>query len=205
MILRLLLLKTLLFGVILHSICQPLQNPSENGYYLGLSYGHGTHLILGASLHYISKKGFTIAGQTAYESRYVNNLPPDFVPQGIITSRMPVVSITTGAILVGKVYEDVSKLIRFDLKAGINYGTIERPINFEKKHRSSLLFSSQYYKYDIERKWFAGLVVNPTVSFNLTKNIGLSLGIRTNINHQDITAGGEIGLLLGDLRGKINQ
>lgn len=179
------------------------QNPVNNGYYLKLTYGQGTHLILGASFHYVSKKGFSIAGQAMYENRDAKNIPDDFEPQGLIFSGKPVVAITTGAILVGKVYEDESKLIRFDLRAGINYGNIERPINFEKKRSTSLLFAGDYYAYDIERKWFAGLVLNPTVDFNFTQNVGLSLGIRTNINHQDITAGCEIGLLIGDLRGRL--
>ncbi len=179
------------------------QNPVDNGYYLKLAYGQGTHLILGASFHYISKKGFSIAGQAVYESREANNLPADFEPQGLIFNSKPVVAITTGAILVGKVYEDESKLIRFDLRAGINYGNIVRPINFEKKRSTSILFAGDYYAYDTERKWFAGLALNPTVDFNFTQNIGVSLGIRASINHQDITTGIEIGLLIGDIRGKL--
>lgn len=178
-------------------------NPVDNGYYLKLTYGHGTHLILGASFHYISKKGFSIAGQAMYESREAKNIPSDFEPQGLIFNSSPVVSITTGAIMVGKVYEDESKLIRFDFRAGINYGNIERPVNFEKKRSTSILFAGDYYAYDIERKWFAGLVLNPTVDYNFTQNIGLSLGMRANINHQDITTGFEIGLLIGDLRDRL--
>lgn len=90
------------------------QNPVDNGYYLKLTYGNGSHLILGASFHYINKKGFSIAGQAMYESRDAKNIPADFEPEGLISNGSPFVQITTGTIMLGKVYEDESKLIRFD-------------------------------------------------------------------------------------------
>lgn len=192
----------LLFISISLSINAQLQKPSTHSYSIKFTYGTGTHHMLGASLHHINKKGYSISGQAFYESRLAKNVPADIKPQGFIFPSLPKTSITTGAILIGKAYEDVSKLIRFDMRAGINLGHIERPVNFEKKYSGqfSLLGSDEYYANDIERIWFAGLIVNPTVDFTITSLVGLSFGVRTNINHQDITAGFEIGLLLGDLR-----
>lgn len=200
--------KTILILFLLSSyqfVFAQFQKPSTHSYSLKFTYGKGTHLILGASLHHINKKGFSISGQAFYESRLAQNVPDDIKPQGFIFSGLPKISITTGAILIGKSYGDVSKLIRFDLRGGINLGNIERPINFEKKTSTSILSAGEYYDYTIERKWFAGLIVNPTIDFTLTSLVGLSFGVRANINHQDITTGFEIGLLFGDLRGRLSN
>lgn len=142
-------------------------------------------------------------GQYVYESRDAQNVPSDFEAGGLFGGE-PFVYINSRSLLIGKVVEDSSKLIQFDLRAGINYGFIVRPVNFQRQSTGGgfSLFYRDNYSYDWEKRNFIGLVINPTVNFNPTRIIGLSLGARANINPQDITCGFEVGLILGYLRGK---
>lgn len=181
-----------------------LFRPASNGYYYKLTLGYGTHLVLNQSFHHVNKRGFSLGFQQAYEIRRMRNLPEDF-ERGFLFARVPSVIIKSQAVLVGKVMEHPRGLMQFDLRGGINFGTVQKPVNFVKKSKTEPGMSppfSNNYKYDIEKKSFVGLVINPTVNLNLSRVVGLSLGARANLNPNDISVGFEAGLILGYLRGK---
>lgn len=193
-----------LFSLLLASgLKAQLQKPTKNGYFLKLKYGNGSHFTLGTSLHHINKKGYSITSQFLYESRDANNIPGDFVSGGLF-SRNPFVYIESIGVMAGKVFLLEDSKTQFNLKVGVNFGRIIRPINFKKQATGGFrLFPPDNYSYDLEQRKFIGLLIEPTINLLVSRFVGFSFGLRTNINHQDITAGFEVGLLLGYLRGSL--
>ncbi len=188
-----------------------LQKPLGDRLYLQETIGVGTHLNAGLSIHFISEKGYSVAVQGVYETKEAHTLPKDYKAGsfGEIFGP-PSTTLITGGILLGRVRDTKSKLIRFDLRAGINYGYITRPVKFRPYKSTTpsygfLKFSSPNYDYDMEKKWFVGIVINPTIDFTFTRFIGLSLGLRANINPQEIPLTVEVGFLIGNLRGKTRK
>lgn len=185
------------------------QSPKKeyNKAFLKSTIGVGTHTMGGLSFHFISKKLFSVAVQGFWEMRTASTLPEDQSPSAYFVFP-PSNHLYTFGVLLGKVIESKSKLIRYDIRGGINFGRIERPINFRPNPpqvRSNpfipiIFTSSVKYSHEIERKTIVGIVLNPTIQFTFSKLIGLSLGVRSNINHQDITAGIEVGLMAGLIR-----
>lgn len=178
-----------------------LSKPISNGYYGQIALGNGSHNIFNVSLNHINKRGFSVSLHNTIETRNSKNVPSDYKPGWMVIfgDGIPNVTITTATLMLGKVLEDKSKLFQFDLRGGICYGTIERPINFVKK--SYYFFGSvTYYDYELQKNSFIGLVVNPTVNLNIAKYVGFSAGIRSNINAQTVTIGAEFGLMLGFIR-----
>lgn len=178
--------------------------PASNAYYYKLTLGLGTHLVLNQSFHHVNKGGFSVGLQQAYEIRRMRNLPEDF-ERGFVFGKVPAVIIKSRAILVGKVMEHPNGLWQFDLRGGINFGTVQKPVNFVKKSKTDPGMSpplSNNYSYDLEKKSFVGLVLNPTINLNFSRVVGLSLGARANLNPNDISVGFEAGLIMGYLRGK---
>lgn len=185
------------------SVIAQFNKPASNSIFGQFTYGNGSHEIISGSLTYINKKGFSITLQAANESRNSKNVPPDYEPGWLVIfgDGIPNESISTTSILAGKVLEEESRLIRLNLRAGISYGIIERPVNFVKKSKSAFIFgSTSYYEYDIQKNRYIGLILNPTMDIMISRIVGLSTGIRANINGQTITYGGEIGLQIGSLR-----
>ncbi|MDL5047854.1 hypothetical protein QQ054_17705 [Oscillatoria amoena NRMC-F 0135] len=133
-------------------------------------------------------------------------MPPDYEPGWLVIfgDGIPNVTIATSLVMVGKVFEEKSRLLQFDLRGGICYGTIERPVNFVKKSKSAFIFgSTSYYEYDIQKNRFIGFVVNPTMNIIVSRYIGFSAGMRSNINAQTITFGAELGVSIGSLRKRL--
>lgn len=201
---------TILCTLIGLQLCAQLQKPLSDRLYLKETLGSGTHFNAGFSVHFVSKNGYSVAAQGVYETKDANTLPKDYKGGsfgGIFGP--PSTTLITGGILLGRVRDTKSKLIRFDLRAGINYGYITKPVRFRPPEPSPSygfkLFSSPNYDYDIEKKWFVGIVINPTIDFMFTRFIGLSLGLRANINHQEIPLTVEVGFLIGNLRGKTRK
>ncbi len=192
------------------TLCAQLQKPLGDRLYLKETIGSGTHFNAGFSIHFISKDGYSVAVQGVYETKEAHTLPKDYKGGtfgGIFGP--PSTTLITGGVLLGRVRDTKSKLIRFDLRAGINYGYITRPVKFRPPEPSPSygfkLFSSPNYDYDMEKKWFVGIVINPTIDFTFTRYIGLSLGLRANINPQEIPLTVEVGFLIGNLRGKTRK
>lgn len=177
--------------------------------YLKETLGVGTHLMIGLSLHFIHKKNFTVAVQGFWETRTASTLPKDQSPDSYLVFP-PSNDLYTIGILLGKIIESKSKLVRYDIRGGINFGQMKRPINFRpitpapppsgpSQVPQPIAFGVKYH-HDVEKKTIIGIVINPTIQFTFSKIIGLSLGVRSNINHQDITAGIEAGLMIGLIR-----
>lgn len=196
---RLILTISLFIGFI-QTIAAQFSNPSSHSVYAQFTHGNGSHDIYSASLTHINKRGFSITLQSTNESRNSKNLPADYEPGwSIMGDGIPDVSISTKSLLVGKVFEEQSKLLRFNLQGGICYGTIERPVNFVKK--SYHFFGAvTYYDYELQKNRFIGLILNPTMDILISRMIGFSTGILTNINHQTITMGAQFSLQFGFIR-----
>lgn len=180
-----------------------LSKPASNGYYGQIALGNGSHNIFNVSLNHINKRGFSVSFHNTIETRNSKNVPSDYEPGWMVIfgDGIPNVTLTIGTLMFGKVLEDKSRLFQFDLRGGICYGAIERPVNFVKKSSNSFLFGqSSHYEYEIKKNNFIGLVVNPTVNLNVAKYVGFSAGIRSNINAQTVTMGAEFGLMLGFIR-----
>ncbi len=198
-----LIIITFLFIFYATTVAAQLGAPASNGYYSYVGYGNGSHNIFNVSLNHINKRGFSVSLHNTIETRNSKNVPPDYEPGWMVIfgDGIPNVTLTTGTLMLGKVLEDKSRLFQFDLRGGICYGAIERPVNFVKKSSTSFFFGqTTYYEYEIKRNNFIGLVVNPTVNLNVTKYVGFSAGIRSNINAQTVTMGAEFGLMLGFIR-----
>lgn len=183
-----------------------LSKPASNGYYGQIAYGNGSHHIFNISLNHINKRGFSISFHNTIELRNSKNVPADFEPGWMVIfgDGIPNVTIATSSVMIGKVFEEKSRLLQFDLRGGICYGTIERPVNFVKKSKSSFLFGgTTYYEYEQQKNSFIGFVVNPTMNINVSRYIGFSAGMRSNINAQTITFGAELGVSIGSLRKRL--
>lgn len=202
---RLILIICFVIGFI-QTIAAQFSKPASNSIFGQFTYGNGSHEIICGSLTYINKKGFSITLQAANESRNSKNVPPDYEPGWLVIfgDGIPNVTIATSSVMVGKVFEEKSRLLQFDLRGGICYGTIERPVNFVKKSKSAFIFgSTSYYEYDIQKNRFIGFVVNPTMNIIVSRYIGFSAGMRSNINAQTITFGAELGVSIGSLRKRL--
>jgi hypothetical protein len=195
----------LLFNIsILQTAYGQLQKPIDNRGYTQITFGIGTHLIGSIGYKRITKKGYSFAVQYAYENKYFTNLPSDYngYTSGLF-GYLFVEEISTVALLVGRVLEAKSQLIRLDLRCGLNYGTIKRPENFRKRtHPIPGRTIRPNYDYEYVKRKFVGVIIHPTIDFTLTRRIGLSLSGRINLNTITPTAGGEVGLIFGNLRGK---
>jgi hypothetical protein len=153
------------------------------------------------------KKNLSITAQGFWEFKVATTLPEDQSPSDYWIFP-PSNELYTLGILVGKVIESKSKFIRYDLRGGLNFGYIERPVNFRPIPQKTpanpfipqLFNSSVKYNHDIEKRTIVGIVLNPTIDFPLSEIIGFSLGARANINHQDITVGFEGGIMIGLIR-----
>lgn len=198
---RLILTISLFIGFI-QTIAAQFSNPSSHSVYAQFTHGNGSHDIYSASLTHINKRGFSITLQSTNESRNSKNLPADYEPGwSIMGDGIPDVLISTKSLLVGKVFEEKSKLLRFNLQGGICYGTIERPVNFVKQSRRSFFgTTSYYYDYELQKNRFIGLMLNPTMDIMISRMIGFSTGILANINHQTITMGAQFSLQVGFIR-----
>lgn len=188
------------FGSVVSVIAQ-FSKPASHSVYAQFTHGNGSHDIYSASLTHINKRGFSITLQSTNESRNSKNLPADYeLEWSILGDGIPDVSISTKSLLVGKVFEEKSKLLRFNLQGGICYGTIERPVNFVKKSRRSFFGTTSYYEYELQKNRFIGLMLNPTMDIMISRMIGFSTGILANINHQTITMGAQFSLQVGFIR-----
>lgn len=196
---RVILIIFFVIGFI-QTIAAQFSNPASHSVYAQFTHGNGSHDIYSSSLTHINKRGFSITLQSTNESRNSKNLPADYEPGwSIMGDGIPDVSISTKSLLVGKVFEEQSKLLRFNLQGGICYGTIERPVNFVKK--SYHFFGAvTYYDYELQKNRFIGLILNPTMDILISRMIGFSTGILTNINHQTITMGAQFSLQFGFIR-----
>ncbi len=145
-----------------------------------------------------------------YNWRPATQLPADFDP-GFDWGRkneLPVKTSSMCGIMYGKVIFTKSRFVRYVLKGGISIGTVTFPSGFKEAtvtHSWGLWrgdhWSSNYTWYD-EKKIVAGLIVNPTIEFPLTRGLGISAGLYGNLVPLASTAGIDVSIIFGRVRGR---
>lgn len=180
------------------------QYKERNAWYIRPALGDGNYGLVGVSANFISKKDYCLTGFYHIETKVSPWAPQDYRAGFTVIGNggPPTIDMETVGIMYGRVFRMKPQLIRLKFQGGLIVGKIDRPHKFEKQSMGGgfTLFSRANYKYQYDTKRFAGVILHPTFELLVSKYIAVSVGARANINPQDITAGFDIGLLIGYLR-----
>ena len=140
----------------------------------------------------------------SYYGQFANaqNVPPDYDPGLVIFNRLPQQTLNFVCFTAGWVVYAHNPRIRYLLKGGLALGSSTLPDTYTPVYYG---YFGPNYDVSYQTIFLAGLHLNPTIEFPLTRGFGLSVGLWSNINTVRSSYGIEGNILFGRLRGRMHR
>ena len=161
--------------------------------------GPGNYASANMALNVFVARDNILSLQYAYGSHIAPNVPSDY--NGGLLGSAPEQSITSLGLCYGKVIRSGSPYVRYTIKGGISAGYLHTPTNFQADNSG---WFGANYNYATRNQFLAGLVLNPSVEFPLTRHFGFTLGGYANINAWSSVFCIRGGIIFGKLRNRIH-
>ena len=192
---RFLTLLLILFSINSHS-----QLFETNFLYANAGISAGNYIGLNGGLNYIMNEKFSLQLNYAFRTIESEELPGDYIGEGISGSSTLKDDYHSISILGGYVVKlNSSGTIRLNLQGGVGYLRAKNAVNFRPS--SPGIFGSNY-TYDEESNNSVEVVINPKVEFPFTRFYGLSISPIISINNRKTFFGVSLDNIAGILRNK---
>jgi len=200
-------MKTLILYLLLITTLSGTSQISKNhSIYGGVKYNMGNYSGGGMDINYIYKQKYTAQLQFINNTRPAVQLPSNYYPAETFFGKRsnPVEKIAIYSLLVGRIYTlDKSTSLRINFRLGASYNTFSIPDNFTPNEYSYSIFSHpSNYKYTSRSVNNIGLILRPSLELPLSRSFGITLSPNININNEQTSIGGQLGIIFGILSPK---
>lgn len=138
----------------------------------GVGIGNYTSFIYAVRGDFFAHHSFSLSYYS--HRRTAENVPDAFSGFRVLGNGKPKEKVRFLALSYGRIIDVVPK-VKLNLKAGVLGGETKTFDNFQ--HKSGFIFVTDNYTYDIHYAKIAGITLNPALEVNVSKTVGISLGI----------------------------
>jgi hypothetical protein len=167
--------------------------------------GYGSHGSIKGAISAVIYGNNIITVCYVFSSHMSPNIPADYIPGGmggIFGRDIPHQNMEAHGLMLGKVLFSNNSILRVTLKGGFSVVNINTPMDFKPNQsvNTSFLSSNSNYTYVVKSTSVSGILLNPTLEMPFSKELGLSLGLYSNINVVNSVYGIEVSLIFGKVR-----